>query len=111
MNATLQAMRAIPELQVALNAYQPGGSSSRIADGPQGSTILTSSLKDLYNAMKSTTDAYTPFAFLQTLRQVVPQFGEMAREGKNSMGGFAQQGIYSIFSTISRIQFCELIDH
>ena len=88
-------MRAIPELQVALNAYQPGGPT---VAGPTGSPVLTRALKDLFNSMKNTTEPFVPIGFLTVLRQVVPQFGELAREGKNGMGGYAQQGNVVVYS-------------
>ncbi|KAI0697801.1 cysteine proteinase [Cytidiella melzeri] len=71
MNATLQAMRAIPELQGALEAASPSG--------------LPGSLKALYSNMSRTTDEVTPFAFWTNLRQTFPQFAEMTR------GAYAQQ--------------------
>lgn len=94
MNATVQTMRAIPELHTALASYQPGSSSASgaLGGGLDGSPLLTRSMRDMYAAMKSTMDPFTPIAFLSTLRQVVPQFGEMARESKNGPGGYAQQG-------------------
>jgi ubiquitin carboxyl-terminal hydrolase 14 len=79
MNATVQAMRAIPELQTAL-------STSPHLD------VLPRALRDLYSNMSRTTEGYIPNAFLTVLRQVVPQFGEIDRSGKNGMlGGYAQQ--------------------
>lgn len=74
MNATVQAMRAIPELQTALkehvlsfmivfyptnmaaHSYVPG-------TGPQSS--LTGAMRDLYNAMGKTTEGFPPYMFLQ----------------------------------------------
>lgn len=55
------------------------------------SSPLPKSLSALYTQMSKTTDSVLPLAFLQTLRQVVPQFGEMDRSGKGGMGGYAQQ--------------------
>ncbi|KAA1474156.1 cysteine proteinase [Dentipellis sp. KUC8613] len=81
MNSTVQAMRAIPELQVALNnaghMQQP----------------LARSLRDLYLNMSKTTSSVMPLAFLQILRQVVPQFAERSggSKGGMNMAGFAQQ--------------------
>ncbi|KAI0092342.1 cysteine proteinase [Irpex rosettiformis] len=77
MNATLQAMRAIPELQTALDA--------------SSSTGLPSSLKALYSEMSRTTDEVTPFAFLSALRQAFPQFAEIARPQSGMKGLYAQQ--------------------
>lgn len=94
MNATIQTLRAIPELQTALDSYQPGSSTSG-GDGLQGSNVLTRSMKNMYNEMKKTTDAYTPMAFLAVLRQVVPQFGEVSNVA--GMRGYAQQGSITFF--------------
>ncbi|KAG1740649.1 cysteine proteinase [Suillus lakei] len=72
MNATVQAMRAIPELQTAL-------STSPHLD------VLPRALRDLYGNMSRTTEGYIP-------NTAVPQFGEVDRSGKNGiLGGYAQQ--------------------
>jgi ubiquitin carboxyl-terminal hydrolase 14 len=77
MNATLQSMRAIPELQTALEASRPSG--------------LPGSLRELYDEMSKTTDEVTPMTFLSVLRQTSPQFAEIAR-GQGGARGYAQQG-------------------
>ncbi|KDR78333.1 hypothetical protein GALMADRAFT_64881 [Galerina marginata CBS 339.88] len=88
MNATVQALRAIPELQVALST-----------PSLQSTTPLPGALRDLYHNMTRTTDSITPLQFLQVLRQVNPQFAEMDRSEKRAgdlmMGrqGYAQQGM------------------
>ncbi|TFK36546.1 hypothetical protein BDQ12DRAFT_633796 [Crucibulum laeve] len=91
MNATVQALRAIPELQVALSA-----------PALQSASQLPSALRDLYHNMSRTTDSITPMGFLQVLRQVNPQFAEMAR-GSNTMGGmagYAQQDAEECYGAI-----------
>ncbi|KZT00260.1 cysteine proteinase [Laetiporus sulphureus 93-53] len=75
MNATLQAMRAIPELQTALQNNAPSG--------------LPSALKNLYSQMSRTTDSVVPSTFLAVLRQTFPQFAEQARNSKGLGGMFA----------------------
>ncbi|CAO1614662.1 unnamed protein product [Parajaminaea phylloscopi] len=90
LNSTLQVMRAIPELQVALNSF-PGQ-----LGGPEGEANLTASLRDLYKYLNDTTDAFPPLAFLSILRQVAPQFAEMQREG----GGYAQQDAEEVWVRI-----------
>ncbi|KAJ3574855.1 hypothetical protein NP233_g1485 [Leucocoprinus birnbaumii] len=87
MNATVQALRAVPELQQALTA-----------PALQSTTPLPGALRDLYQNMGKTTDNITPMQFLSTLRQVNPQFAEMDRREKSAlmMGGYAQQGIFII---------------
>lgn len=82
MNATIQALRAIPELQAALTA--PHASST--------SSPLPKSLSALYANMARTTDSVMPMAFLQTLRGVVPRFGELERG--RGVAGYAQQGAF-----------------
>ncbi|CDO68739.1 hypothetical protein BN946_scf184989.g5 [Trametes cinnabarina] len=80
MNATLQAMRAIPELQVALQNSTPPG--------------LPMALRNLYTNMAKTTESVTPSAFLAALRQAFPQFAEQTRSsGIKALlgGGYAQQ--------------------
>ncbi|KAI0369345.1 cysteine proteinase [Pilatotrama ljubarskyi] len=80
MNATLQAMRAIPELQVALQNSTPSG--------------LPMALRNLYTNMAKTTDSVTPTAFLASLRHAFPQFAEQTRAtGLKGLlgGGYAQQ--------------------
>jgi len=59
MNATVQALRAVPELQVALDT-----------PSLQSTTPLPAALRDLYHNMSRTTDSITPMQFLQVLRQV-----------------------------------------
>lgn len=81
LNSTLQVMRTIPELQVALDQF------SGTMGGLDGEANLTASLRDLYKSLGTTTDAFPPFAFLTILRQNAPQFAEMQSDGH----GYAQQ--------------------
>ncbi|KAH9943858.1 cysteine proteinase [Amylocystis lapponica] len=73
MNATLQAMRAIPELQTALASSAPPG--------------LPATLQNLYTQMGRTTDSITPTGFLTALRAAFPQFAERSRVGPKGLGG------------------------
>ena len=86
MNATMQVMRSIPELQTALSSFTPA-----LAQG-EGNASLTAALRDMYGNMSKTTESYTPAGFVRALRLAVPQFGEMTSVGK-SMSGYAQQGV------------------
>jgi ubiquitin carboxyl-terminal hydrolase 14 len=82
MNATVQALRAIPELQTALSAPHAANTSSP----------LPRELAALYGSMSRTTDAVVPMSFLQMLRVVVPQFGEIDRRHRIAgMMAYAQQ--------------------
>ncbi|KAF6749758.1 ubiquitin carboxyl-terminal hydrolase 6 [Ephemerocybe angulata] len=93
MNATVQALRAVPELQTALSA-----------PSLHSATPLPGALRDMYHNMSRTTDSVTPVGFLQVLRQVNPQFGEVDRsEKKSGMGmamGYAQQDAEECYSAI-----------
>lgn len=80
MNATVQCLRAIPELQTALSSYSAGTQGG-------SDTQLTAEMRRLYEGMAQTTDRYIPALFLQRLRLVAPQFAEQ-RPGV----GFVQQG-------------------
>ncbi|OBZ74933.1 Ubiquitin carboxyl-terminal hydrolase 6 [Grifola frondosa] len=79
MNATLQAMRAIPELQTALQAGAP--------------STLSIALRNLYASMSHTTEPIVPGPFLTALRQAFPQFAEFSRgsSSKGMMAAYAQQ--------------------
>ncbi|KAG8838308.1 deubiquitinating enzyme [Serendipita sp. 400] len=79
MNSTLQCLRTIPELEIALRRFTATPQS-----GPNG--MLTTELRRLYEAMSQTTDKMIPAIFLQKLRVVAPQFAEQ-RPGQ----GYAQQ--------------------
>lgn len=90
LNSTLQVLRAVPELQEALNLFN--GSIG----GVDGEANLTAALRDLYKSLSQTTEAFPPIVFLSILRQVAPQFAEMSREG----GGYAQQDAEEVWVRI-----------
>ena len=81
LNATLQLLRAIPQLEDALNAF-PGRIGSN-----QGDASFTAALRDLFQDMRKTTEPVPPLVLLSTLRKIAPQFAEMS----STSGGFAQQ--------------------
>lgn len=87
MNATLQALRAIPELQMALQTDAPAG--------------LPAALGSLYQQMSRTTDSVIPSTFLTTLRQAFPQFAEQSRSNKGA-GGFA------MYAQQGRLRVCDV---
>lgn len=99
LNSTLQVLRAVPELQVALGRFTGG------LGGQDGEASLTASLRELYKSMNQTTEPFPPFAFLSILRQIAPQFAEMARpSGAGAMagmgGGYAQQDAEEVWVRI-----------
>lgn len=88
MNATVQAMRAIPELRIALGTSFP-------------LDVLPKALRDLYNTMSQTTESVVPAVFLNVLRQVVPQFSELDRSKAGMMSGYAQQDAEECWTQIT----------
>ena len=93
LNSTLQALRAIPELQDALLKYEPASAN---ATGTLPQLDLTRQLRDTYKYMSETQDAYIPHAFLASLRNLYPQFSERSRTGS----GYAQQDAEEAWSQI-----------
>ncbi|KAJ2315245.1 deubiquitinating enzyme [Coemansia sp. RSA 2705] len=81
MNATLQCLKAIPELKSALdeNASGMGQTDAR--------ANLVSSMKNLFKQLNESGEGVPPFVFLQFLRQVYPRFAEQ----DSQHGGYRQQ--------------------
>jgi ubiquitin carboxyl-terminal hydrolase 14 len=95
LNSTLQTLRLIPELQEALNTYQPDGNASSFM--MTGTNMdLASQLSNLYKKMGETQDSFPPMNFLNALRVVFPQFAEKSKTGQ----GFAQQDAEEAWSQI-----------
>ncbi|EKM76662.1 hypothetical protein AGABI1DRAFT_44583 [Agaricus bisporus var. burnettii JB137-S8] len=92
MNATVQALRAVPELQSALTA-----------PALQSATPLPGALRDLYANMGKTMDSVTPMSFLSVLRQVNPQFGEMDRRETRGMMLDAEECLSFIVQTLRNV--------
>ncbi|BGP19776.1 hypothetical protein JCM10213_006438 [Rhodosporidiobolus nylandii] len=88
MNSTIQVLRAIPELQTALNDSQ--------GSPVHPDTHLSHSLRDLYKNMGKTTEGFPPLAFLGMLRQFAPQFAERSR----TSGQYAQQDAQEAWGAI-----------
>lgn len=59
-NASIQALRAIPELGEALEKYQPGAGVPG-----RGDAGLTRAMKGLWAGMKQTAEGFPPMMFLQ----------------------------------------------
>lgn len=105
LNSTLQTLRGVPELQDALQNYQPSssGGSSRLGDlssfglgGLGASGDLTASLRDLFKQMSETQEGFPPLMFLNSLRNAFPQFAQKDRNGH----GYAQQDAEEAWSQI-----------
>ncbi|KAL8686981.1 MAG: hypothetical protein Q9218_006722 [Villophora microphyllina] len=101
LNSTLQTLRCVPELEGELQNYSGSSSStgsnlSQFTFGSTGSLDLTASLRDLYKQMSETQEGFPPFAFLNALRTVFPQFAQKSKTGH----GYAQQDAEEAWSQI-----------
>nr|XP_031861864.1 uncharacterized protein CI109_002693 [Kwoniella shandongensis]KAA5528936.1 hypothetical protein CI109_002693 [Kwoniella shandongensis] len=79
LNSTIQALHAVPELRASLEGFS---TASAVPEAR-----LTVSLKNLYAGLEKTQNAVPPFALLNNLRLLAPQFAE-----QDSQGNFSQQG-------------------
>ncbi|KAI5307293.1 hypothetical protein KEM56_000841 [Ascosphaera pollenicola] len=92
LNSTLQALRAMPELQDTLTIYKPDQTIAQtMTSGPD----LAAALRDLYKTLSETQHGVPPIVFLNLLRQVFPQFAQ-----KGEHGGYAQQDAEEAWSQI-----------
>ncbi|KAI8819276.1 hypothetical protein BJ741DRAFT_640375 [Chytriomyces cf. hyalinus JEL632] len=74
MNATLQCLRAVPELQTALRSIPAAYTQDARLN-------LSKSLGGLYSQLEDSGDAVTPLLFLQVLRSCFSQFAEQNNQG------------------------------
>jgi ubiquitin carboxyl-terminal hydrolase 14 len=113
MNATLQALKSIPELQQELSKYKQRhggpGRLSRAADRDSSAAgeldirrldfanmDITASLRDLFAQMSQTQESFPPLMFLSALRKSFPQFAQRSRDGR----GYAQQDAEEAWSQV-----------
>jgi len=94
MNATVQCLKAVPELREALNRFDGG---LTVAGEISASDSITAALRDLYKAMDKTSTALPPIIFLQVLHMVFPRFAE-----KGEQGGYQQQDANECWTEIVR---------
>ena len=85
LNATLQTLRTIPELQDQLEKYNFSSSADRM--GMLAALDLTTQLRELYKQMSETQDGFSPIQFITSLRSAFPRFAERSQTGH----GYAQQ--------------------
>jgi ubiquitin carboxyl-terminal hydrolase 14 len=74
LNSTIQCLRAVPELAVAIK-------KSSISIGNNQSANFAVSMKALFEELDSSGTAVQPIVFLQMLRTLFPQFSERDRNG------------------------------
>jgi len=87
LNSTLQCLKAVPELNQALEKYTPSGFT--------GSSQLTGALGQLFKKLGTNAEAVTPMGFVSLLRQAFPDpFAE--RAGMN----YKQQDADEFYTTL-----------
>ncbi|KAI8910872.1 hypothetical protein EDD86DRAFT_189502, partial [Gorgonomyces haynaldii] len=74
MNATIQCLRAVPDMKLALEKVNSTASRDSYLN-------LALSLRALLQSMEGSGAAVHPMVFLQVLRSVFPQFGEQDNRG------------------------------
>jgi len=96
MNATVQCLKAIPELKDNLLKYTGQLSAGNIISDP--SEAITISLRDLYKMMDKSSDGIPPIVFLQVLHTAFPHFAE-----KTEQGVFQQQDANECWTQLIRM--------
>lgn len=96
MNATLQCLHVIPELNQALDAFQ-----DQFSQDPSKNVVIA--LRALFKLLSKSGEAIPPLVFLQALRSAFPQFAQQSPQ----TGQFAQQDAEECFtglvSTLDRL--------
>lgn len=96
MNATVQCLKNVPELQDGLNSFEGKLNVGSVLTNP--SEAITASLRDLYKMMDKATTGFPPFIFLQVLHSAFPHFAE-----KGEGGVFQQQDANECWTQIVRM--------
>lgn len=103
MNATLQVLKTMPEMQQQLLAYKDNNTGQSLQSlaqfglgGIGSSTNIVGGLRDLYKQMADTQESFPPLMFLNALRTAYPQFAQKSRTGQ----GYAQQDAEEAWSQI-----------
>ncbi|ALC39185.1 CG5384 [Drosophila busckii] len=92
MNATVQCLRAVPELRTALDSFRHDGS-----DTTSSAFTISSAMKIVFTQMEKGT-TITPIVLLQALHRASPQF---AQTGEN--GTYRQQDANECWSEILKM--------
>lgn len=93
MNSTIQCLNRIPELTSALSAYRPMNQNDL-------SQKLTIDLSNLFKALETKGSSFTPFVFVNTLRNAFPLFAEADDKG-NPKQQDAEECLSNILEAIS----------
>ncbi|KAM8967783.1 ubiquitin carboxyl-terminal hydrolase 14 isoform 2-T2 [Pelodytes ibericus] len=79
MNATVQCIRSVPELKVALKRY---AGALRASGEMASAQYITAALRDLFESMDKTSSSIPPIILLQFLHMAFPQFAEKGEQGQ-----------------------------
>lgn len=93
MNATLQCLKAVPELKEAVQKYR--GSITDHVTNPDQS--ITAAVHNLFESMDKTSGAVPPIIMLNVLHMCYPRFAE-----KSDHGGFQQQDANECWTELVR---------
>ncbi|CAM9153944.1 unnamed protein product [Chrysoparadoxa australica] len=94
MNSTLQCLRKVPELRQGLKTFDSSRATAT-ASNP-AAPMLTAALGTTLDSLDKSTDALPPVHFVNTLRQMYPQF---AQQGPR--GGYMQQDAEELYSSVT----------
>ncbi|CAD7965483.1 unnamed protein product [Amoebophrya sp. A120] len=102
MNSVVQVLKTVPEFKDGLIPSSSSSSSSSFAGslGAPSDGQFVTSMRNFFNQMESTTDTVTPFAFVNTLRQRFPQFGQATGNPPNYQQQDAEECLREMFSVI-----------
>ncbi|KAA0718839.1 Ubiquitin carboxyl-terminal hydrolase 14 [Triplophysa tibetana] len=95
MNATVQCLRSVPELKIALRGYSGALRSSGANAPPQ---YITAAMRDLFESMDKTSSSIPPIILLQFLHMAFPQFAE-----KGDQGQYLQQDANECWVQVMRV--------
>lgn len=84
MNASLQCLRAIPELSVALKKLS--SKTEKLDQMANGASLVVISLKELFKFLEKSESSVPPILLLKSFRETFPQFLQ-----KDNLGNFSQQ--------------------
>jgi len=96
LNACLQNLRNIPELQTALQNHTP-------SDGADpNNQQFVSALHSLFQQMSAGGEAVTPYIFVSMFRRMFPQYGQQETVGQG-MQMYMQHDADEAWSTVNRV--------
>ncbi|KAG5896401.1 hypothetical protein JTB14_022489 [Gonioctena quinquepunctata] len=96
MNATVQCLKAVPELREGLLKFQ-GGATASGSVIPSHSQSITAALRNLYESMDKG-NTIPPIVLLQVMHMAFPRFAE-----KNEHGTFSQQDANECWTEMIRM--------